>query len=275
MKQFITLAILCFALSVGAQTDAKIYVKGNYFFIEKDDRLFEALRKEVLVKKLTSTSTVFYFKNINNWTDEGIDLANIKDESNTPYTAESWETFYTENTGNFKNGGDTGEGVQVTPLWVSSSSGGVYAINDIINHNGVFYKNITGTNTDTTPNTDTTNWTNSLEPDSGWIDVSGGVGFQNNWVDYETSRRVQYRKIGKLVQIRGVTRDGLVGLNTAIFTLPVGFRPSIGGDSSGHIFTTWHNSSSTSRVDVQGDGDVIAYSDITSPLSLEIMFFVD
>ena len=94
MKQFITLAILFFALSVGAQTDAKIYVKGNYFFIEKDDRLFEALSKEVLVKKLTPTSTVFYFKNINNWTDEGIDLTNIKDESNTPYTAERWETFY-------------------------------------------------------------------------------------------------------------------------------------------------------------------------------------
>lgn len=44
------------------------------------------------------------------------------------------------------------------PLWKSSTNGGVYAINDIINYNGALYKNLTGTNTDTTPNADGTNW---------------------------------------------------------------------------------------------------------------------
>ena len=122
MKTAIKLIILFFALnfSAQAQTDAKIYVKGNYFFIEKDGRLFEALSKEVLVKKLTPTSTVFFFKNINNWTDEGIDLANIKDESDTPYTAATWEVFYLENTGSFSKGGGTGEGVQ-TPTEIAEA----------------------------------------------------------------------------------------------------------------------------------------------------------
>lgn len=92
---------------------AKIYTKGNYFFIEKDNRLFEALSKEVLVKKLTPTSTVFYFSNINNWTNEGIDLVDMEDESGTAYTAATWETFYLENTGSFSKGGGNGQGLQI------------------------------------------------------------------------------------------------------------------------------------------------------------------
>ena len=50
------------------------------------------------------------------------------------------------------------EGALATPLWISDTNGGVYASNDIVNHNGTLYKNLTGTNTDTAPNADTTNW---------------------------------------------------------------------------------------------------------------------
>ena len=165
---------------------------------------------------------------------------------------------------------------KIIPLWQSNTNGGSYAINDIINYNGFIYRNITGTNTNTSPNNDATNWTSNLEPDSGWIDVNGGVGFQNNWVDFDNRRRVQYRKVGKLVQIRGLTKDGLVGVSRYIFTLPVGFRPSIGDSGTGLIFTTWHNTTSINRVQVNQDGGVVAYSSITSPLALDgIMFFVD
>ena len=52
---------------------------------------------------------------------------------------------------------DLGGGDNV-PLWKSDTNDGSYAINDIINHDGVLYKNLTGTNTDTDPDTDTTNW---------------------------------------------------------------------------------------------------------------------
>ena len=152
MKHLITIAILFFALNIGAQaTDAKIYVKGNYFFIEKDDRIYEGLSKEVLVKKLTPTSTEFFFSNVNNWLGQGIELVNILDESGTAYTTASWEAFYTENTGSFSNGGGSGVGLN----WEST---GVYAVNDIVNYAGVFYKNLTGVNTSTSPDADATNW---------------------------------------------------------------------------------------------------------------------
>jgi hypothetical protein len=44
------------------------------------------------------------------------------------------------------------------PTWTSNTNGGVYATNDIVNHAGILYKNLTGTNADTTPSADATNW---------------------------------------------------------------------------------------------------------------------
>jgi hypothetical protein len=158
MKYLITLIFLITSLNISAQETAKIYTEGNYLFIEIDDRIYEGLRKEVLVKKLLITSTEFYFENVNNFpSNKGIELADIVDATGTPYTAGSWETFYTTETGN-SNGGGSGEGLQVVPLWVNNSSGGVYAVDDIINYSGDLYRNLTGTNTDITPNLDVTNW---------------------------------------------------------------------------------------------------------------------
>ena len=50
-----------------------------------------------------------------------------------------------------------GEGNAV-PLWKSLTNGGSYVTNDVINYNGMLYKNLTGDNLDTTPDLDTTNW---------------------------------------------------------------------------------------------------------------------
>ena len=42
--------------------------------------------------------------------------------------------------------------------WVSLTNNGDYAINHLVSYNGAIYKNITGTNTDTTPGVDLLNW---------------------------------------------------------------------------------------------------------------------
>lgn len=48
--------------------------------------------------------------------------------------------------------------------------------------------------------------------------------YTNSWVDYGAPNQVgQYRKIGDIVYLRGVVKNGT--LNTAAFTLPAGFRP--------------------------------------------------
>lgn len=42
--------------------------------------------------------------------------------------------------------------------WKSNTDGGVYAVDIVVVHAGAYYNNLTGTNTDTTPNVDDTNW---------------------------------------------------------------------------------------------------------------------
>ncbi len=66
-------------------------------------------------------------------------------------------------------------------------------------------------------------WVKAAEGgDSGWIDVSGGVGFQNGW--FQSLQDVAYRKQGNVVRIRGGVTGGTAG--STVFTLPAGFRPS-------------------------------------------------
>lgn len=51
-------------------------------------------------------------------------------------------------------------GNQIESLWQNATTGGasLYAINTVINYNGLLYRNITGVNTDNSPNLDSTNW---------------------------------------------------------------------------------------------------------------------
>ena len=50
--------------------------------------------------------------------------------------------------------------------WKSNTNGGAYAINDIVIYLGSFYKNITGTNTDTSPNSNVVDWETLKTPAS-------------------------------------------------------------------------------------------------------------
>jgi hypothetical protein len=57
--------------------------------------------------------------------------------------------------------------------------------------------------------------------DSGWQTPT----LLNSWVDFGPPYvTAQYRKIGKIVYVKGFVVNGTAGW--AIFTLPVGFRPS-------------------------------------------------
>lgn len=54
-----------------------------------------------------------------------------------------------------------------------------------------------------------------------------GVSFQNSWFNYAGFQAVQYRKIGDIVQLRGLARkNATFAINNVILLLPAGFRPS-------------------------------------------------
>lgn len=76
--------------------------------------------------------------------------------------------------------------------------------------------------------------------------------YQNGWEDYETGTkpnytRGEYRKVGDVVQLRGLLRGGTAN---PITTLPAGFRPP-----ADLIFCTM-SSDAHKRIDVRSDGSI-------------------
>lgn len=63
-------------------------------------------------------------------------------------------------------------------------------------------------------------------PVSPWINVSGGVGFSNGWVDQGSPTTAYYKDALGMVHVRILVKSGTNG--TSIFTLPVGYRPAAG-----------------------------------------------
>jgi len=101
----------------------------------------------------------------------------------------------------------SGETQAAVPLWKSSTNDGDYEENDVINYNGVLYKNLTGTNTDTEPDTDTENW------------ITGGVGAIINDGIISTSSAWSSSKIvseivssGNLIDHEGLIKKELISV---------------------------------------------------------------
>jgi hypothetical protein len=90
-------------------------------------------------------------------------------------------------------------------------------------------------------------------PPSAWAPVT----FQNGWVNFDAGRTAQYRKNGDYVELRGVVKSGTVAYGTAMFTLPVGYRPL---SSRGEIdFVCLSAPNASAGVAVFADGTVSVY----------------
>ena len=75
--------------------------------------------------------------------------------------------------------------------WQNNTNGGVYAVNHIAIYNGILYKNLTGVNTDITPDLDTTNWESLVgsidalsDVDTTTISLNNGDLLQWNGVEW-------------------------------------------------------------------------------------------
>ena len=113
------------------------------------------------------------------------------------------------------------EGQNAVPLWDSSTNGAIYIANDIVNYNGILYKNLTGTNSDTTPDLDSTNWV-----------ISGGSG--GGHADTSSQDSVNYSG-GTLIQ--DITLDGnghVTGIGAKTIKSPQAWSFSITNLTSGY-----------------------------------------
>ncbi|KKM24012.1 hypothetical protein LCGC14_1609410, partial [marine sediment metagenome] len=92
-----------------------------------------------------------------------------------------------------------------------------------------------------------------------WIEVLGGVGFENSWVNFNSATgtyqtAAYFKDPFEIVHLKGHVKDGNV--NAVIYTLPAGYRPAqqmvlVVGDNSG-----------AGLIDVRADGGVRASSTI-------------
>lgn len=102
---------------------------------------------------------------------------------------------------------------------------------------------------------------------TAWTAVSGGVGFQNSWVDFGGAfPTAQYRKVGDVVSIRGLVKSG--ASNTTIFTLPVGFRPPL------DIYAPGVASDMFANLVIESDGEVKIVGTTSSWAALTTTFSV-
>lgn len=67
-------------------------------------------------------------------------------------------------------------------IWKADSAGGTYQTNDIVNHTGDLYKNITALNTDVSPDADNSNWMEMTFSAVGDIKQGFQPSDHNGWI---------------------------------------------------------------------------------------------
>lgn len=88
----------------------KIYSIGNYLRIQnvESGEIYNGLLKEVFVDKNNLNNNLYKIQNVKDWSERtALNLNQIKKEDGSDYTLSEWETFYSENTGNFNSGGSS------------------------------------------------------------------------------------------------------------------------------------------------------------------------
>ena len=157
-------------------------------------------------------------------------------------------------------------------IWKADSAGGTYQTNDIVNHTGDLYKNITALNTDVSPDADNSNWmemTFSAVGDikqgfqasdhNGWIKLDGrlitslsssqqtnaiSLGFSTNLPDAKSSVLMQNDStLGSVTgsNTKTISQSNLPNINltgTAIFNDSKSFNSETGNGNSAFGSTT-------------------------------------
>lgn len=110
-------------------------------------------------------------------------------------------------------------------------------------------------------------------PDSEAWRVVGAVGqpaFQNGWVNFGGGEPALsfYKDPLGIVRIRGLIKSGAV--NSVVFTLPVGYRPNIGG---GSIRFACMATGALSQCYVNAAGSVVMFSGSNTDVDLSVISF--
>lgn len=91
--------------------------------------------------------------------------------------------------------------------------------------------------------------------------------FQNSWVNFDAAHTsVAYRKVGDVVQVRGIAKSGTLVL--PIFTLPAGFRPPK------YMYFPTVSNNSFGYIEMQPGGGVVAAAGSNLSFTVNFQFSV-
>ena len=85
----------------------KIYVKGNYLYVkDSNSKQFSGSSKNIDIREDDNDGSTYRISGLMGFdSNRVIFLEQVEKENGTPYSLAEWETFYTQNTGNFNGGG--------------------------------------------------------------------------------------------------------------------------------------------------------------------------
>lgn len=114
----------------------RIYREGNYITVVNDttQENFNGLCKEVFVDKDNKITELYQIFNISGFTDNTLITEQILKSDGSAYSKAEWETFYTENTGNFNGGGAAPETTDnKVSVYTVDGTGNKYYSSDYVN----------------------------------------------------------------------------------------------------------------------------------------------
>lgn len=108
----------------------------------------------------------------------------------------------------------------------------------------------------------------TYRPPRGSVDTWHAPTFQNGWTNYSSTFTTAAYTITEdgWVRLRGLVKGGTI--NTAIFTLPTGYRPT-----ATHLFTASTYPNAYCRIDVRADGQVVAATGNNTWVALDNLAF--
>lgn len=143
-------------------------------------------------------------------------------------------------------------------LWESNTNGGSYDPNDIINFNGVLYKNKTGNNTDTTPAVNTTDWV--VLSNNFISDADGDTRIQLDRTLDDDRIRFDLGGTEKFV-MRGVTLEPVNNGNSVFFGENAGLNDNLSNNQNVAV------GKNALTANVAGEGNVAVGTDALDNLT--------
>lgn len=133
-----------------------------------------------------------------------IQVTTSSSQPNTPLVGDVWfDSIY-----NTVNVWDASNWLEVSSIrnWISLSSFGVYATNQLVSYNGAVYKNLTGVNSDSVPSLYATNW-KTIGSDSSEVPLWKSNTNEGSYL------------INAVINYNGILYKNLTGVNTDVVPL--------------------------------------------------------